>query len=121
EEEDKPGDGSKAGEAADKLKLFQCTLKGGGGGWGWEPINVYDDQDLADDCLLLLVMLERGEAYAWIGGAFGEEVGGEWLGKTKFGEGWEEAEEIVGDYGKVGMVKQGEEDEEFWEAFEEGY
>ncbi len=72
-----------------KPTLFQAIPAEGGAGSGgngsgffWEALGVYDDEDLHDDCLLLLVCPGNDSAnFIWVGEQFdfsGEQGGGEY-------------------------------------------
>jgi hypothetical protein len=111
-----------AGNAAAAPALYQCArAAGGAGGWEWERVKVYDDQDLVDDCFFALVV--PAAVFFWVGDEFlvarglGEVDEGavvEFARKVRFGDGSNITVSACVEY-------QGRESEDFFDMYEAGY
>ena len=129
-----PTEGSKY-EDGDRSYLFKCSEG------SWEYYKVYDDEDLASDCLFVLVSATL--VYTWVGeefasgNGFAGERGGEddssvvsgakvseFLVGVGFAEGFDKCKAKLSmalEDGTVQLNTAGEESDDWWDAFESGY
>ena len=115
-----------AGSAAAESKLFQCVRGDSAAAWKWERINVYDDQDLAEDCLFALLSSQEKVTHVWVGKEFsglGEGQDTSSFVREVQWEGSQESEDPDGTLasGSFLLEQQFSESDDFWDLFEAGY
>ena len=100
------------------------AVAGAEGELEWQAMGVYDDEDLEDGQLMLL-HCPKTPHYVWVGGEFsppgGDKEGDEmleWVCTVGQGEHTQWADAQVWD---LSLQRGGEESDEFWDKFNEGF
>jgi len=121
------GAGAGAGRSADKPKLYMCVPGDNANDYAWQALGVYDDDDL-DDTTLLLLHCQKGPHMLWVGQDFDadhKKLCGDPEGlldwachQVQAGENALWVDVFPCD---VCLQRSGEEDNDFWDAFQDGF
>jgi hypothetical protein len=113
-----------------KPRLYMCDAAASGAQSGsaeWQAMGVYDDEDL-EEPLLLLLHCTKGTHYLWLGAEYAEEHAARCSDDASLLE-WACAEVSPGENNlwvdvfpcDVKVEHSGEESDDFWNAFNDGF